>query len=279
MKKIIIAIAVIASVLMPAQAQAEEVIPSLISISPTSGDIDGGNTVTLTGANFVESNVVRVGGVIVPDTFISSTQLTIVMPARSAGFVSLGVFAGMVGAVLPNAYEYIDIPDPTPTPEPTPTPTPSPTPEPTPSPTPEATPEPTPSPTPTLVSAPASAPAPISQPSSEPQPLVPTVETQKETVESTPKVFPVYTYSNNITVFTNETQMNVVANNVFTKRFRITLQKRVNNVWRTIAVSYRNTQGQVVFYGVPLDSGSYRLVNATKPLRWFSIPQNSEGTQ
>lgn len=274
MKKIAVVVAMVASFIVPSQAQAEEVIPALISVSPTSGDIDGGNTVTLTGANFVESNVVRVGGTIVPDTFVSSTQLTIVMPARSAGFVNVAVFAGMAGAVLSNAYEYVDIPDPvapTPTPTPTPTPSATPSPEPTPTPTVSASPSP-------IASVPvASSPVVSNTVSSGGTPSVssndaPIVVSTPEPYVTVEDNLPVYRFSNNVEVFTNDTQMNVVANNVFSKRLRITLQKRVNNVWRTIAVSYRNTQGQVIFYGVPLDSGSYRLVNATRPFRWFTIP-------
>lgn len=282
MKKIIVAFTVALSFLIPSYAHADDTIPVLVSISPTSGDIDGGNVVTLNGADFTESTVIRVGGIVVSDTFVSSTQITIVMPARSAGFVSIGAFSGMVGAVLTNAYEYIDIPDPTPTPEPDPTPTPEPTPTPTPEPTPTPTPEASPAPSPVLVSDPGAAPV-SNFPNNSSDGQIPNslaeqdsaqISVQNEVVLSQPleqNIFPIYRYSNGVTVFTNETQMNVFVNNLFTKRFRFTLQKRINGTWKTLSIAYRKNNGELTFYGIPLSEGRYRIVNAAKPIKWFSI--------
>lgn len=269
MKRFFIA-ALLAAFLMPTgTANADDPIPALISVSPTSGDIDGGNTVTLTGANFIESTVIRVDGVTVSDTLVSSTEITIVMPAHAAGRVSIAAFAGMSGAVLPNAYEYIDIPDPTPSPTPTPTPTP--------------TPSATPSPTPTVAPAPTPAPAPNPPAASggssvvfvEATPITPAPEPVASPIE-TPAVdenlsYPIYRYTNNVTVFTGDGVMNVSATNLFTKRMRFTLQKKINDSWSTIDVAYRNQLGELMFYGISLSNGSYRIVNAGKPTRWFRI--------
>ena len=65
--------------------------------------------------------------------------------------------------------------------------------------------------------------------------------------------------------------MNVNVSNLFTKRMRFTLQKRIDGAWKTIAIAYRNNLGELVFYGVPLQSGSYRIVNAAKPIKWFGF--------
>lgn len=262
-KKLFTAI-VIAGMLIPATNARAEVIPTLTSVSPSSGDIDGGSLVTLLGENFVEATVIRVSGSVVPDTFVSSTQITITMPARSAGRVSVGAFNGMVGAVLPNSYEYIDIPDPEPEPEP------------------ETEPETEVLPTPTETSAPS---APPNVPSinesvqtviqdQTPQ-TISTVEEQtiKEEVPNPSIDNPYYSYDfgNTLVVNANESLMNVSLSKLSTKRFRFTLQKIVKGSWKTVKISYRDRSGNLTFYGVPFSEGSYRIVNSTKPIRWFRI--------
>ena len=267
---------VIAGMLIPATNARAEVIPTLISVSPSSGDIDGGNLVTLLGENFVEATVIRVAGSVVPDTFLSSTQITITMPARSAGRVGVGAFNGVVGAVLPNSYEYIDIPDP----EPTPTPTPDPTPTPEPTPEPETT--PTPDPDPTLTESPSSStppappttqsPAPITQDQPSTTSIVEETSPKEEVSNSsidTPYYF--YDFGNTLVVNANKSFMNVSLSNLSTKRFRFTLQKIVNGSWKTVKISYRDLSGNLTFYGVPFSEGSYRIINSTKPIRWFRI--------
>lgn len=264
MKKIFIA-AFAAMFMFPVSAAASTQIPVLVSISPTSGDIDGGNVVTLNGSGFTESTVIRVGSTTVADTFVSSTQITIVMPARPAGRVNIAAFAGASGAVLTNAYEYIDIPDPTPPPAPQPAPQPSP--EPTPEPV-VQTPAPSaPQPAPQPVQSAPYVPQSIAPPSSEPvqQTAVP------EPVISAVDSFPVYDFGNGLKVYTNESEMNVSLVNVNTVRFRFTLQRRIGGSWTTVDVAWRNREGSLTFYGVPLVEGSYRIVNAGNPIRWFRI--------
>jgi hypothetical protein len=274
-KKLFTAI-VIAGMLIPATNARAEVIPTLISVSPSSGDIDGGNLVTLLGENFVEATVIRVAGSVVPDTFLSSTQITITMPARVAGRVSIGAFNGVVGAVLPNSYEYIDIPDPEPAPTPTPTPTPDPTPTPEPAPT--LTPEPEPAPTePPLSSAPSIPPtAQSAAPITQDQPSITSIvedTSPKEEVPNSSIDSPYYFYDfgNTLVVNANESLMNVSLSKLSTKRLRFTLQKIINGSWKTVKISYRDSSGNLTFYGVPFSEGSYRIINSTKPIRWFRV--------
>lgn len=285
MKKFFVA-ALSALFLLPSNYAYADPIPVLSSISPISGDIDGGNTVTLNGSDFTESTVIKVAGTVVPDTLVSSTQITIVMPPRAAGFVSISAFSGMVGAVLPNAYEYVDIPDPSPTPTPTPTTTETSTPSPTPTAT--LSPSPTPSasltPSATPTSSVTIAPAPVSAGSggsgattiSSQQDYVITQTSPMPTETVLPAVsivdnFPVYNFGNGLTVYTNASFMNVRLDNFPSKRMRFTLQQRTATGWKTIDVAWKNRDGDVIFYGVKLSNGSYRIVNAAKPIRWFRI--------
>ena len=60
--------------------------PTLTSISPTSGPSAGGTTITLTGTNFASGATVRVNGVAATGvTFVSATQVRATTPAGSAG--------------------------------------------------------------------------------------------------------------------------------------------------------------------------------------------------
>ncbi len=62
--------------------------PTITSVSPSSGPIAGGTTITITGANYVlgAGGEIRVGGVVATGiAYISSTQLRAVTPASTAG--------------------------------------------------------------------------------------------------------------------------------------------------------------------------------------------------
>ena len=60
--------------------------PTLTSISPTSGPSTGGTTITLTGTNFASGATVLVNGVAATGvTFVSATQVRATTPAGSAG--------------------------------------------------------------------------------------------------------------------------------------------------------------------------------------------------
>lgn len=240
-------------------SHATSIPPVILEVSPNSGDIDGGNTLTITGQNFVESTRVKVGSTFVPDVLVSSSQLTIVMPSRTSGFVSIMVVEGMVGAVLPNAYEYVDIPDPEPTPVP-PTPTPEPTPTPSPSPSASLIPDPDPV-------------QEVQRDDSVPSIITIESEEKNETVQEPVSAQSNNTYSlynGNVIIYVNKSTMNIVVDPIFTKRFRFTLQKKVNGNWQSVQISYRNNVGRLSFSGIPLEEARYRIVNSAKALRWFT---------
>ncbi|WP_040840876.1 IPT/TIG domain-containing protein, partial [Nocardia brevicatena] len=67
-------------------------VPTLTSITPTSGSAAGGTSVVLTGTNFTGATAVSFGGTPATSfTVNSSTQITAVTPAHAAGPVSVTV--------------------------------------------------------------------------------------------------------------------------------------------------------------------------------------------
>ena len=83
-------------------------IPTLYSISPTSGPVAGGTNVTIQGTNFVNITNVKLGGTNVASfNIISPTQMTAVTPAYSiTGLVDLSVISTFGTSVLHGAYTY-----------------------------------------------------------------------------------------------------------------------------------------------------------------------------
>jgi hypothetical protein len=82
--------------------------PTLTSVSPTSGPIQGGNTITMTGTNFVSGATITIGGTPMTGvTFVSATQLRATAPWGSAGQKTI-VVTNPNGqtATLTNAYTY-----------------------------------------------------------------------------------------------------------------------------------------------------------------------------
>lgn len=60
--------------------------PTVSSVSPTSGILAGGATLTITGTNFVAGAIVTIGSTDCPSvTVVSSTSITCVLPAKIAG--------------------------------------------------------------------------------------------------------------------------------------------------------------------------------------------------
>lgn len=83
--------------------------PIMQSMSPTSGSISGGNTVTITGYNLLTASSVNFGVNSVTPTIISDGTITVTAPEGSAGSVSVNVItAGGVSAVI--HYSYVDAP-------------------------------------------------------------------------------------------------------------------------------------------------------------------------
>lgn len=65
--------------------------PTITAISPTTGPVAGGTTVTITGTNLNSAYEFVVGTTVVPATVISNTSATIVTPAHSAGTANVRV--------------------------------------------------------------------------------------------------------------------------------------------------------------------------------------------
>jgi hypothetical protein len=80
---------------------------SLASISPKTGPIAGGNTVTLTGKNFDATDTVTFDGVAATNlTLVSATSITVTAPAHAAGAITVSVTSDSEQATLPNGYTY-----------------------------------------------------------------------------------------------------------------------------------------------------------------------------
>jgi hypothetical protein len=80
------------SAISAADRYAYDAVPTLTSISPASGPISGGNTVTISGTQFVAGATVQFGSSApIAATNVAATQLTAVAPAGSAGDVNVTV--------------------------------------------------------------------------------------------------------------------------------------------------------------------------------------------
>jgi hypothetical protein len=66
--------------------------PTLTSLSPSSGPINTATTITLTGTGFTAASTVAYNGVNVTATYVSSTQLTVALPAASVTAPGNGSF-------------------------------------------------------------------------------------------------------------------------------------------------------------------------------------------
>jgi hypothetical protein len=76
----------------PADHYTYFVAPTVTRVSPGSGSVVGGNTITITGTHFVSGATVNVGSNAATSvTFVSSTKLTAVVPSAGAGKVDVTV--------------------------------------------------------------------------------------------------------------------------------------------------------------------------------------------
>lgn len=94
-------------------------IPFVYDISPIDGSVDGGDTIVITGSNFEGNAVVKLGGVACTSVVIdSSTQITCVTPAGSAGSAALRVTNTHQGFFqIDSAFIFREAPTPDPGPE------------------------------------------------------------------------------------------------------------------------------------------------------------------
>jgi hypothetical protein len=82
------------------------VVPTLTAISPTSGPVAGGNSVTITGTEFSGPLTVQFGTTATTFTVDSTTQITAMAPAGATGTVQVTV-AGSGGTSNGLAYTYV----------------------------------------------------------------------------------------------------------------------------------------------------------------------------
>jgi RHS repeat-associated protein len=82
--------------------------PTITSVSPTRGKVAGGELLTISGSNFVAGHTtITIGGIVVPTSVVSVTQLTFIAPAAAAGQVSIAITTDAGSATLANAYTYV----------------------------------------------------------------------------------------------------------------------------------------------------------------------------
>lgn len=86
-------------------------VPTAASMFPPSGNVAGGNTVIITGSNFVVGDTsVTIGGTVVPAgavTVNSATSLTFTTPAHAAGNVAVSVStSGGTSGTVPGGFNY-----------------------------------------------------------------------------------------------------------------------------------------------------------------------------
>ena len=140
--------------------------PVITSVSPSSGYVTGGTTITITGERLDTVRSVRIGDITLrdPDFDVNAagTRLTFKTPAVAEPMiVAIALAAGNVEAA--DSYSYVEDPNPTPSPSPSPSPSLSPSPSPSPSPT--SSPTATPSPTVSPSASPSVSPTPTPSPS------------------------------------------------------------------------------------------------------------------
>ncbi|MGK8522676.1 IPT/TIG domain-containing protein [Nocardia asteroides] len=83
--------------------------PTITSISPTSGPTTGGNSVTITGTGFTGPTTVRFGNTATTFTMNSPTQITAIAPAGSPGTVQVTVTTA-AGTSNGLPYTYLAVP-------------------------------------------------------------------------------------------------------------------------------------------------------------------------
>lgn len=82
--------------------------PRVTSIAPTSGPASGGTPVTIAGSNFSGPAIVTIGGVPATNvTVVSTSSMTAVSGARSAGAADVTVTIGGRSGTLPAAFTYV----------------------------------------------------------------------------------------------------------------------------------------------------------------------------
>ena len=82
-------------------------LPTVTNLSPKGGSVSGGETVTVTGTNFTDANVVKFGSVKGNRLVVNSdSSITIVAPAQSAATVDVTVTDDAGTSVLNGSDRY-----------------------------------------------------------------------------------------------------------------------------------------------------------------------------
>ncbi|MCE2883527.1 MAG: IPT/TIG domain-containing protein [Planctomycetaceae bacterium] len=87
------------------------IVPTITSVSPSSGPLGGGTTITVTGTNLTGATSVKVGTVACTSvTVVSATQLTAVTPAGTVGAKSVSVTTAGGTGTKASAFTYFAVP-------------------------------------------------------------------------------------------------------------------------------------------------------------------------
>ena len=85
--------------------------PTIAGVSPASGPLAGGTTITITGAELTGTTNVTVGGILATDvTVVNATTVTAVTPAHAAGVVAVALSTPGGAVSAAGAFTYADPP-------------------------------------------------------------------------------------------------------------------------------------------------------------------------
>ncbi|AVZ76801.1 cell surface protein [Streptomyces lunaelactis] len=82
--------------------------PVILSVSPGSGPVAGGSTITISGRYLASATTVQFGGSTVTPTVVSDQELTVVSPTGAASTVALAVVT--LGGTASTAFRFVDPP-------------------------------------------------------------------------------------------------------------------------------------------------------------------------
>lgn len=90
-------------------------VPVITSVSPSSGWVEGGNTITIGGSSFAKVSAVTFGGTPATFTVVSTSKITAKVPAHSSGTVDVRVATGVGPSAVTaeTRYTYVSHPGPT----------------------------------------------------------------------------------------------------------------------------------------------------------------------
>jgi large repetitive protein len=97
--------------IMNGSVQVAAAVPTLTSVSPSSGSSSGGTAVTLTGTNFDSTCTVDFGGAAATAvSAMNATTINATTPAHAAGAVTVGVTCGGSTGTLTNGFTFNNAP-------------------------------------------------------------------------------------------------------------------------------------------------------------------------